>query len=391
MAKNAKTAHSFLLELVDNAKPKGAMEMGEMLELKRKMTNNYKADTINEWDWQYYTNQIKKQNYSVDYDKLKVYFPTERVLRKMLDFYGELFGVKFLRANVPLWDPKIYAFKMIENGKTAAYFYLDLYPREGKYQHAECEGVLKARILPDGTWQKPVAIIVMNVSNPTKDTPSLLTFEQYNTLFHESGHAMHEVLSKVKYGTLSGSNTARDFVEVPSMLMEGMSWEPAVINRVTGHYKDSTKKLPYAEVQKMLKVKTADSGTVYLRLFQRGLFDMIAHNSADAPDTTKLEEKVFQNIRMIPMSKGTHPQATFGHPMWGYDAQYYSYFWSEFIADDFLDYMKGHGGFNATTGKRLKDIILSMGSSHDELEQSTKFLGRKPNQKAMLKSLGFVY
>jgi thimet oligopeptidase len=390
MAKNAETAHGFLLSMVDNIRPKGLYEMGKALELKRKGTGNYAEDKLYAWDIRYWMNQYKKDKTKIDMEKVKEYLPTEHVLKEMLKIAGELYGVKFVKANVPLWYPDVYAYKMIRNGKIAAYFYLDIYPRKGKYQHAQCAGPFDSRLLPDGTWQKPVSIIVMNVTKPTKNTPALLNYEQYTTLFHETGHALHGILSKVKYGSISGTSTARDFVEVPSTLFELMSITPEVLNRTSRHYKTG-KKLPANIINKLASIKKVDSGLHYLWLLQRGMFDMLCHTANKPVNTTKIEEHVFQNIRMFPMTKGTHPQASFGHTMRGYDAQYYSYLWSDVIASDFLNYFKTHGGvLHPRNGRRYRDFILEVGGMYDEAEQVKKFLGRPFSNKAFLREIGVV-
>jgi Zn-dependent oligopeptidase len=388
MAKNSKTAYTFLLGIVDSAKPKGAEEMAKMLELKRKMTGDYKADTIYEWEWRYWINQYKKDGYQVNYEEIKEFFPTEKVVKEMLAIFHELYGPTLVKSNIPVWHPDVKAYEMKENGETKAYLYLDLFPREGKYQHAECGGLLRSKLLANSKMQKPVVAVVMNVSPKTKDMPSLMTFDQYTTLFHEFGHATHGLLSKVKYDMVSGTNTARDFVEVPSTMFEYLSWEPAIITRVTSYYKDPNKKLPYSLIQRMSAVKKADSGTYFLRQLRYGLFDMISHTSDKPVDTTKLMARLWQHICDIPMTPGTHPQAVFGHPMGGYDAQYYSYMWSSVIAADFANEFRKHGVISPEVGQRYRDTILAVGGSYDEGNQAEKFLQRKVSPDALLKDFG---
>lgn len=387
MAKNSATVIDFMERTWAKLKKKGRKELRHRAKLKNKKTGG--ADKgLNAWEWRYYNNLLKKEKYSLDHEKIKEYFPLETVIEGMFDIFGRVLGIKFVPAELSAWhkDVRTYEVKNAD-GSTAAYFYFDLFPRDGKYKHAACFGLRSGRELSDGSYVLPAAAIVANFPGPSGGLPSLLKFDDLVTLFHEFGHVSHQILTKAKYCKFSGTSVSRDFVEVPSKMFENWAYFPEVLKRVSGHYKKLSDKLPDRLIKKLISTKNMDSGLVYLRQIFFSLLDMKYH-MAGKVDTTKVYEKLMKKISLIPMSEGTHPQASFGHLMGGYEAGYYSYLWSEVIAADLFSVFEEKGVMDAATGARYRDLILAPGRSYDEASQVEKFLGRPAAEDAFLKSIG---
>jgi thimet oligopeptidase len=383
MAKNSETVFAFLERTQVKLKKKGRKEL--RVRLKLKGTGD---KTLNAWETGYYNNLLKKTKYSIDHEKIKEYFPVETVLKGMFEVFGEVFGARFVPAALPVWHPDVRPYEVKNtDGSVAAYFYLDLFPREGKYKHAACFGVRKGRELADGSYELPAAAIVSNFSPPSGDTPPLLKFDEVVTLFHEFGHVTHNIFTRAKYAKFAGTSVSRDFVEVPSKMLENWAYDPAVLRRISGHFKNPSEKLPEALIKKLIAAKNMDSGMAYLRQIFFSVLDMRYHTAKGKVDTTKVYEKLMKKIALLPMSQGTHPQASFGHLMGGYEAGYYSYLWSEVIAMDLFGAFEASGVMSPATGAKYRELILAPGRSYDEAAQVAKFLGRPAGEDAFLKSI----
>ena len=388
MAKNSATVIDFLERTWARLKKKGRKELRQRAKLKNKRTGG-PDKVLNSWEWRYYNNQLKKEKYALDHEKIKEYFPLETVIKGMFEIFGRVFAVKFEPAELPVWhkDARAYEVKNAD-GSTAAYFYFDLFPREGKYKHAACFGLRHGRELADGSYAVPAAAIVANFPSPSADAPSLMKFDDLVTLFHEFGHVTHNIFTKARYGKFSGTSVSRDFVEVPSKMLENWAYYGEVLKQVSGHYKKPEEKLPDTLIKKLISTKNMDSGLTYLRQIFFSMLDLRYHTAKGKVDTTKLYEKLMKKISLIPMSPGTHPAASFGHLMGGYEAGYYSYLWSELIAADLFSVFEEKGILNPETGGRYRELILAPGRSYDEAGQVEKFLGRPAAEDAFLKSIG---
>ena len=383
MAKNSETVLSFLDRTWAKLKKKGRKELRARLKLK-----GGEDKTLHAWEWRYYNNQLKKTKYSIDHEKIKEYFPLETVLKGMLEVFGEVLGARFEPVPLAAWHKDVRAYEVKNpDGTVASYFYFDLFPREGKYKHAACFGLRHGRELEDGAYELPAAAIVANFPPTSGDNPALLQFDDVVTLFHEFGHVTHNIFTRAKYGKFSGTSVSRDFVEVPSKMLENWAYSPEVLRRISGHYKNPSEKLPEKIIKKLIDAKNMDSGLVYLRQLFFSLLDMRYHTARGKVDTTKLYEKLMKKISLIPMSPGTHPQASFGHLMGGYEAGYYSYLWSEVIAADLFGAFEASGVMNPETGAKYRELILAPGRSYDEAAQVEKFLGRPAGEDAFLKSI----
>ena len=389
MAKDPKTVAGFVARLRKKLKVLGADELLTLKSLKYVFEGRASDGRFNAWDWRFYDNQLKKAKYAVDAQKIKEYFPADYVTEQMLGVYQKLLGLKFRRVeDASTWHPDVKLFEITDaaGGDPIAYFYLDLFPREGKYKHAAAFSMITGRALTDGRYQKPVSSMVANFNKSTKDRPSLLTHDEVETFFHEFGHIMHQTLTKAKYGRFAGSATARDFVEAPSQMLENWVWDGEVLQSLSGHYLDHSKKLPNELLGKMLAAKNVNSGLVNLRQLLFGSVDQLYHGAPPA-DTTAAYARLASDIAMIPTSAGTHPEASFGHLM-GYDAGYYGYLWSKVYAEDMFSRFKAEGVLSPVLGRRYRTEILERGSSRDEMDSLKAFLGREPNEDAFLESIG---
>jgi len=372
MAKNSETVLNFLDSIYKDVRKKGKKELKERIRLKKKISG-IDENIIHNWEWRYYNNLLKKEKYELDHERIKEYFPLENVIQGMFEIFGAVFGVRFELSNIDKWHSDVRAYEVKDiKGQTFAYFYFDLFPREGKYKHAACFGLVKGRMLPTTQYQLPAAAIVSNFTPPSEGIPSLLKFDEVVTLFHEFGHVTHNIFTKSEYGKFSGTNTSRDFVEVPSQMLENWAYSPEVLKKISSHYKTG-EKLPDDIIQKIIDSRNMDSGLFYLRQLFFAILDMKYHTKKGKVDTTKLYEKLMKKIFMIPMTSGTHPQASFGHLMGGYEAGYYSYLWSEVISVDLFSEFEKNGIFNYEIGKKYIDIILSPGGRIDESLLVKKF------------------
>ena len=384
MAKNSSAVIDFLERTRTKLKKKGRRELRDRLKLK-----GGAEKTLHAWEWSYYNNLLKKSRYCVDHEKIKEYFPLETVVKGMLEVFGEVLGVRFSPAARSVWHKDVRSYEVKNpDGRTAAYFYFDLFPREGKYKHAACFGLRRGHDREDGSYELPAAAIVANFPPPSGGVPSLLKFGEVVTLFHEFGHVTHNILTRAKYSKFSGTSVSRDFVEVPSKMLENWAYSPEVLGRVSGHYKNPEEKLPEELVKKLIASKNMDSGLVYLRQLFFSLLDMRYHSARGKVDTTRLYGRLMKKISLIPMSPGTHPQASFGHLMGGYQAGYYGYLWAEVIAADLFSVFAEKGVMDSGLGAKYRELILVPGRSFDETGQVEKFLGRPPREDAFLKSIG---
>lgn len=388
MAKNPENVMHFLKDLQKKLKPLGKKEDKEMIAYKNSKTGK-KSRTIYPYEAGYWSNKYRKENLDLDSEKIKEYFPSQVVVSGMLDLFGNLFGITFNPVDIPVWheDVKAFAIKDKQTGDLLAYFYMDLYPREGKYKHAACFDLVAGEEKQDGTYQTPFVAIVANMNKPSADTPSLLKHGEVETLFHEFGHVLHNALTKSKYKAFAGANVSWDFVEAPSQMLERWVWNPQVLKKISKHYKTG-EPLPDDLIARMIAAKNFGAGGHYLRQNFFAQYDMTLHTAPTTPDSTKLYFDLTKKIRALPLTKNTIPQAAFGHIMGGYDAGYYGYLWSEVIAEDFFNKFEQEGVFNTQTGLKYRREILEKGGTLEEEDMVKNFLGRPAQNGPFLKSIG---
>ena len=391
MAKNYETLEAFLKNLQKEVTPLAQDEMKAYLKLKEETTGQ-QADEMTAWNLPYWSNQYKKKYYQVDDDKIKEYFPADKVISGMFEVFGNLFGITFTQADLPVWHPEVvvYQIKDKKTGELISNFYLDLFPRDGKYTHAATWSFVDRFELPDGHMQTPTVVIAANFTPAGNGMPSLLEHSEVETLFHEFGHVLQMSMATSKYATLTGDNVAWDYIEAHSQLLENWAWQPQVLKKISAHYKTG-ETLPDGLISSLVKSKNVGVAVAFLRQNFLGQYDLALHTAAKRVDSTKLYAQMMHNISGIPMTKGTYPQASFGHIMSltdPYDVGYYVYAWSLVIAQDIFSRFEDEGLFNAELGAKLRKYIYTPGTVYDENEMVEKFLGRPYNDKAFLKSLG---
>lgn len=388
MAKNPDNVFDFLKDLEKRLKPMAEAEDKNLISYKNQKQGS-KSRTLYPYESGYWGTQYKKEHLELDPEKIKEYFPSEYVTQGMLDLFGHLFGISFEPVDIPVWHEDVKAFKIInqKDGALVAYFYMDLYPREGKFKHAACFDLVGGQEKEDGSYQIPFVAIVANMNKPSADAPSLLKHGEVTTLFHEFGHVLHNALTKARYGAQAGTSVSWDFVETPSQLLERWAWNPQVLKKISKHYKTG-EPLPQDLIDRMIAAKNFGAGGAYLRQNFFAQYDMTLHTKKNTPDTTKTYFRLNKKIRNLPLTKNTIPQASFGHIMGGYDAGYYGYLWSEVIAEDFFNEFEKHGIFNQELGMKLRREVLEKGATLDEAEMVKNFLGRKEEIGPFLQSIG---
>ncbi len=393
MARNAATAIDFEQRLTKGLQPKFDAELEAFRKLKVAETGDANAQ-IHRWDWRYYANQLKKQKFNVDAEQLRVYFPMQRVLDGMFAIYQRIFGLRFAQIEPPykwIGDLQLYAVSDAATGEPLGLFYLDLFPREGKFNHFAVFPIIDGKRLADGRYERPVVSLVCNFPPPSPDKPSLLQHSDVETLFHEFGHAMHGILTRARFARFSGANVPRDFVEAPSQMLENWVWDKRVLDSFAADYRDPSKKIPPEILGQLRAAKYAIYGCFYRRQLSFGLMDLTLHtqiHETNAADVLAVSDRVLSDV-FLPVPADTAFLAYFGH-FAGYDAGYYGYAWADAIAADMATvFAKAPDGyFDVQAGRRLRDEIYAVGDSRDANVSIEKFLGRSRSLEPFLKKIG---
>ena len=393
MAKSGAGAKSYIDNLTKGIQPKFAAEVAEMQKMKAEDTHDPNA-RIGVWDWRYYSNQIKKQKYNVDTEALRAFFPFQKVLEGMFNIYQSIFSLKFEKIDAPykwIGDLQLYMVTDAATGEPLGMFYLDMFPRDGKFNHFAEFPIISGKLLSDGKYQRPVAALLCNFPPPSADKPSLMTHSDVEVLFHEFGHCLNEISTRAKYGRFGGTHVPGDFVEAPSQMLQNWVWNKKVLDTFAADYRDPSKKIPGDIVQKMNDAKKATAGVFYRRQFAFASLDLAMHNAH--PENTEWDcvaisnpilEKVF-----LPIDPSTTFVTYFGH-MNGYDAGYYGYAWADAIAADMgTIFEKAEDGYlDKQAGMKLRKEIYEQGDGRDVVVSIEKFLGRKQSVEPFLKKIG---
>jgi thimet oligopeptidase len=394
MTKNAATALKFEHDLVAGLQPKFAEELETLRRLKAAHTGQADA-VIEAWDVGYYTNKLKKEKYAVDTEALRVFFAYEPTLQGMFAIYEKIFGLKFTPVEPPyVWAPGVQLWVVEDSGTGVPMgaFYLDMFPREGKYNHFAHFRQNTGRALPDGGYELPVSVLLCNFPPPSADKPSLLSHGNVSTLFHEFGHVMHNLMGRARYQSLSYSGVPRDFVEAPSQMLENWVWDKSVLDTFAADYRDPSKKIPAETIAAMIKAREATEGIGNRRQLSLGLMDLGLHtlsvNDAWTADVVALTNEISARVS-LPPAPDTAFVAYFGH-LAGYDGGYYGYMWSKVMAIDMASaFEAAPGGFmDEKVGRRLRDEVYAAGHTRDVDQSVEIFLGRPRSQEAFLNYVG---
>jgi thimet oligopeptidase len=322
-------------------------------------------------------------------DPLEVasYFPLHHVLAGMLELTGEVFGLTYREVEASTWHPDVVTYAVLdrESGELISHFYMDLFPREGKFSHAAAFPLVPGFRSEDGSYHRPVSAIVANFTKPSGDRPSLLQHQEVETFFHEFGHILHQTLTKADLVRFAGTSTERDFVEAPSQIMENWTWQASVLRRFARHF-ESGEPIPDPLVDQLVAARNLNIAVSTLRQVQFGLLDMGYHGDQPNKDLDAILRRAGE-AGLLPFQEGTFMPASFGH-LFGYDAGYYGYLWSKVFGDDLWSRFEQEGITNPSVGMDYRREILERGGAIDGTELLRNFLGREPNNQAFLRRLG---
>ena len=386
MAREPRAALDFLIDLERQVRVKANRDIAELAASKASHLGTPDA-TLELWDWRYYQQRVLRERFDVDAFRVAEYFPLEATLDGMFAVYARLVGVRFVSVpETKAWhaDVRLYAIEDATTGAHIGHFYLDLHPRPDKYGHAAAFTLVLGRDLPDGSYQAPASAMVANFTKPTPDSPSLLRHSEVETLFHEFGHILHQTMTRSRFARFAGTRVERDFVEAPSQMLQHWAWDRAVLGGFTRHV-ETKLPLPADLLDRMIAAKNVGSGLHYLRQIYFARLDLAYHGPGRDKDTDALAEAL-HGITGFPFPTNTHFQAGFGH-LFGYDAGYYGYLWSQVFGDDMFTRFESASD-EAAVGAAYRRLILENGGTRDAAELIREFLGREPRNEAFLREIG---
>ncbi|CAF0714449.1 unnamed protein product [Brachionus calyciflorus] len=391
-AENPENVDNFLNKLADKMKILQRKEMDSLLEYKRKECEELSLPfdgKINPSDLKYYLNLREQKEFRVNHSKLQEYFPLSVVIDGTFKIYQQLLNLKFEEVHdAPKYHEELKLYKVTDNltNETIGYFYTDLHPRDGKYGHAAVFGLRKGTRLGN---QIPVCIMVCNFTKATEDQPSLLTHDEVETFFHEFGHVMHQICTKANFYKFGGTSVERDFVEAPSQMLENWCWQKESLKILSSHYKDGSN-IDDQLIDDLIKSKNSANGCFNMRQILFAKMDQFFHTTGYDSNTAEVYKKFCKEYMLQDLeAEGLNMNAAFEHLTGGYEAQYYSYLWSEVYSEDmFQTRFKGEGILNGQTGLDYRKCILEPGGSIDAKKMVTNFLGRAPTEEAFLKAKG---
>lgn len=389
MAKESSQVFSFIHDLAAKLENGLRSEMQALEQFKQSLTGS--GEMVHYYDVAFLINQNRKQVFSVDTEKVREYFPLTFVLGQMFEIYGTLFSLQFEKVEGYMtWENQVdvYTIKEKNSGELLAYFFLDLHPRPGKYGHAAVFNITSPCEESYGSAQgrTPVAALVCNFPEATAQRPSLLNHNEIDTLFHEFGHVLHEVLSTVRFASHSGFHVARDFVEAPSQMLENWVWNKEILQKISRHF-ETGETLPTEMIDNMIKAKYHMINYSTLRQIVFGIFDMTLHTQELHTSIDAFYNELMAQYLHIHLPETSLFSAGFGHLM-GYDAGYYGYLWSKVYAADMFTRFEQEGILNSATGADYRTWILGKGSTLEEIDLVRGFLGREPNNIAFLREIG---
>ncbi|ROL67597.1 oligopeptidase A [Pseudomonas vranovensis] len=387
MAESSDQVLSFLRDLAKRSKPFATQDLAQL--------KTYAAEQgcpdLQSWDSGFYGEKLREQRYSVSQETLRAYFPIDKVLSGLFTIVQRLYGIEIAELkSFDSWHPDVRLFEIKEHGQHVGRFFFDLYARANKRGGAWMDGARDRRLTADGQLQSPVANLVCNFTPAAPGKPALLTHDEVTTLFHEFGHGLHHLLTRIEHAGVSGINgVAWDAVELPSQFMENWCWEPEGLALISGHYETGAA-LPQDLLEKMLAAKNFQSGLMMVRQLEFSLFDFELHAShGDGRSVLQVLEGVRDEVSVMrPPAYNRFPNS-FAHIFaGGYAAGYYSYKWAEVLSADAFSRFEEEGVLNADTGRAFREAILARGGSQEPMLLFVDFRGREPSIDALLRHSG---
>ncbi|AMA49956.1 MULTISPECIES: M3 family metallopeptidase [Flavobacterium] len=390
MAQNPEKVKSFLNDLLTKAKPAAEREFAQLMAFAKKMDG---IDQLEKWDGAYYSEKLKQELFNLDDEKLKPYFELEKVQAGAFEIANRLFGLTFTEVfDIDKYHDEVHTFEVTdEKGDLVAVFYSDYFPREGKRNGAWMTS-FKHQYIQNGVNERPHVSIVCNFTKPTPTKPSLLTFQEVTTLFHEFGHALHGMLANTTYPSLSGTSVYWDFVELPSQVMENWCYEPEALALFAKHY-ETGEVIPQEYVNKIKESASFLEGMATLRQLSFGLLDMDFHgqNPSEIKSVKEFEKQSMANTMLYPDVAENCMSVSFSHIFQGgYSSGYYSYKWAEVLDADAFAYFQENGIFNKEVADKFKNYVLSQGGTDHPMTLYKKFRGQEPKPEALLKRAGLL-
>lgn len=387
MAESTDQVLSFLRDLAVRSKPFAEQDLAEL----KAFAAEQGLDDLQSWDVGYYSEKLRQQRYSISQEEVRAWFPVDKVLSGLFAIVQKLYGIEIRELKgFDTWHPDVRLFEITENGQHVGRFFFDLYARANKRGGAWMDGARDKRRTADGKLIAPVANLVCNFTPPVGGKPALLTHDEVTTLFHEFGHGLHHLLTRVEHAGASGINgVAWDAVELPSQFMENWCWEPEGLALISGHH-ETGEALPQAMLDKMLAAKNFQSGLMMVRQLEFSLFDFELHAShGDGRSVLDVLEGVRAEVSVLRPPAYNRFANGFAHIFaGGYAAGYYSYKWAEVLSADAFSKFEEEGVFNADTGRAFREAILARGGSQEPMVLFVDFRGREPSIDALLRHLG---
>ena len=391
MAKNPQTVNEFIDKLLTPSLPAAKAEVKELYEYAR--SNGFEDTEIQPWDFGFWSEKLMDARYSINDEQLKPYFRLENCIDAAFGLAGKLYGLTFEeRKDIPVYHPDVKVYDVKDaSGRHMALFYADFFPRASKRGGAWMTE-FRGQSIVNGVEKRPFISLVTNFTKPTGDKPSLLTHDELTTLLHEFGHSLHGILAEGRYSSLTGTNVSRDFVELPSQIMENWAFEPEFLDTFARHF-ETGEALPDTLVGKIVAAKNYHAAYAQVRQLQFGILDMAWHTLKTMPElgTIAFEKEALKSSNVIPSIPQACISTSFSHIFsGGYSAGYYSYKWSEVLEADAFSLFKEKGIFNTEVSHSFRDNILSKGCSEDEGVLYRRFRGHDPEPEALLEKLGIV-
>ena len=390
MAKSPDNVLDFLKELLEKAKPAAKREFAQLENFAKAEDN---ITTLQKWDSSYYSEKLKQKLFALDDEQLKPYFKLENVIEGVFAISSKLFGLTFEQVyDVDTYHEEVKTYRVLDAaGKFISLFYADFHPRAGKRGGAWMTS-FKSQMIKNGVNERPHISNVCNFTPSTPSKPSLLTFNEVTTLFHEFGHGLHGMLANTTYPSLSGTSVFWDFVELPSQLLENWCYEKEALELFATHY-ETGEVIPMELVQKIKDSATFQEGMQTLRQLSFGLLDMAWHGQdpSGITDVKAFETATFADTSLYPATPETCMSTSFSHIFQGgYSSGYYSYKWAEVLDADAFEYFKEKGILNPKAGAQFKEHVLSKGGTEDPMVLYKRFRGREPKPEALLKRAGLI-